>query len=176
MTNAWEVTPASLAPIAGVTYAQEVIDVAVLAVKNYLGWPVAPRGLRTVILDGNHTQKLVLPSLDPDAEVLGVRDVTGDSPVALNGWRKLGRPILFRAEGWPCGEGAIEVDLEDGYATLPVDLLPMVANACANQTSTTGGVLKTVSIDDYSEGYDTTGASAAGPTKLHPYRLPRKTA
>lgn len=175
MTNDWGVEPADLAAVAGVAYDQAVIDAAVRSVKNYLGWPVSPRLERTVILDGPPTRKLALPTLDPDAFVMEVRDVTSDSPVILTGWRKLGTPILFRSAGWPCGEAAIEIDLRDGYTDLPPDLLPMIANACASQGSATGGVLKAVRVDDYAEEYDTGTASSSGPSKSQPYRLPRKT-
>lgn len=174
MGNNW-ITPAELAPVAGVTYDEAVVDAAVRAVKNYLGWPVSPRLERTVILDGPPTLKLALPTLDPDASVTEVRDVTGDTPVVLTGWRKLGTPILLRTSGWPRGEGAIEVDLRDGYADLPADLLPMIAKECATQGSSTGGVLESVKIDDYAETYTTSAAAANGPANSQPYRLPRKT-
>ena len=175
MTNDWGVEPADLAAVAGVTYDQAVIDAAVRSVKNYLGWPVSPRLERTVIVDGPPTHKLALPTLDPDAFVMEVRDVTSDTPVVLTGWRKLNTPILFRSAGWPCGEASIEIDLRDGYTDLPPDLLPMIANACASQGSATGGTLKTVRVDDYSEEYDTSATAASGPTKSQPYRLPRRT-
>ena len=175
MTNDWGVEPDDLAAVAGVTYDQAVIDAAVRSVKNYLGWPVAPRLERTVTLDGPPTRKLALPTLDPDAFVMEVRDVASDTPVVLTGWRKLNTPILFRSAGWPCGEASIEIDLRDGYTDLPPDLLPMIASACASQGSATSGPLQSVKIDDYSETYSTSGASSSGPANSQPYRLPRKT-
>lgn len=169
------VTPAELAQFAnGILYDDFVVDAAVRAVRHYLGWHVAPRGTRTVILDGPHTKRLALPTLDPDAQVVAVRDVSGDTPVALTGWRKTANPILYREAGWPCGVAVLEVDILHGYATCPMDLRPLIATTCANLGTSTGGVLKSVRIDDFAETYDT-AIAATGPTQTQPYRIPRKT-
>jgi hypothetical protein len=172
------VTPAELAPFAGgKLYDELTVDSAVESVRHRLGWHVAPRATRTVRLDGPRTQRVALPTLDPEAQVTAVRDVSSDTPVVLTGWRKLSKPMLYRELGWPCGIENIEVDLLDGFATCPMDLRPLIAQACAEVGSGATGVLKSFRIDDYTETREIGAAAAAlaSPTQAWPYQIPRKT-
>src|SRR5690606_19622036 len=56
-----------------------------------------------------------------------IRDMTSSTPRVLDGWRKSGKGILYRAGGWPAGLSALEVDLTHGYTECPPALLPAVA-------------------------------------------------
>lgn len=167
------VSPAQVAAVVGTTYADEAVDAAAAAVRNYLGWPVSPRTTRTVVLNGSRSCYLPLPTLDPNAAVTEVRDVRTTEPVVLSSWRKLAVPMLWRAEGWPDEPGSVQVDMTDGFEQCPADLVALVGSVCAELASGATGVLQTLRIDDYSETYGV--GSKSGPAQASPYRLPRKT-
>src|SRR5690606_40983530 len=57
---------------------------------------------------------LILPTLRL-VSVSEVRDMTGDEPRVLTGWRMSQAGMLSRRGGWPSGFGAVEVDVVHGY-------------------------------------------------------------
>lgn len=169
---------ADLNGLPGAPFDQSVVDEAVAALRNYLGWHVAPSRTETVVLDGVAGPFLPLPTLHRGATVSAVRDVTvTGSPVTITGWRKLREPALYLRNGyWPCEPSSIEVDLTHGYASCPVDLRPVVAEFCRSILAASG-TLQSFHVDDYGETYDTSGGSTAahvGDPKVY-YRLPRRT-
>lgn len=112
------------------------------AVVAYCGWdPTVQVTDQTVLLDGNGTSLLVLPSL----HVTGVSAVTftdqwgsttartvaptatpavGDAPTADVGWSENGCLIWNGCDygGWPVGQRNIAVIYSGGYASIPADI------------------------------------------------------
>lgn len=163
-------SPGDLLPFPGSPFSVELVDAAVQALRNALGWHVAPSVEETITVDSRGGRYLFLPSLNITA-VTEVRDVTGATPVVITDWFQTGGATLVRDAGWPCRESAIEVDVTHGYSACPPDLFPVIAELCQSITRTQG--LKSVSIDDYSETLDPSSVAALPPTAAA-YRVPRR--
>lgn len=118
--------PVELADFPGAPFTQGVVDSAVGAVRLEAGWHIAPQVTETIKVHGSGGTMLILPTLRLTT-VTEVRDVSGDTPVVLGGWRKSTKGILTRDAGWPCGIEVIEVDLTHGYTTTPPELFPVIA-------------------------------------------------
>lgn len=110
----------------GAPFSASLVKSATEAVRGECGWHIAPVLTETLTLDCAGGPMLRIPTLEL-AAVTAVRDVSGDSPVALDGWRKSKSGLLERPAGWPYGFEVIEVDITHGYATCPADLLPAIA-------------------------------------------------
>lgn len=111
----------------GAPFDQSVVDAVVAQLVGEAGWHIAPIMTDTVIVDTDGGRHLFLPTMFLTG-VVEVRDVSGDEPLVLTGWRKSRSGILFRAAGWPCGFETVEVDMTHGYNQCPPDLLPVIAD------------------------------------------------
>lgn len=119
--------PADLADYPGAPFTQAVVDAAVASLRGDCGWHIAPQATETLTVNGSPTQTLILPTLYI-VGITAIRDVSGDTPVVLTGWRMASRSgLLWRDEGWPDGFEVVEVDLTHGYTDTPTELLPAVA-------------------------------------------------
>ncbi|HEY9353816.1 MAG TPA: hypothetical protein VIP28_11220 [Nocardioides sp.] len=137
--------PADLADYPGAPFTQAVVDSAVAALRGDCGWHIAPEITETLTVNGSPDKTLILPTL-LIVEITAIRDVSGDTPVVLTGWRMSSRAgLLRREEGWPDGFEVIEVDLTHGHTDTPADLLPAVAyysqSQSADQTISTESLL-----------------------------------
>lgn len=112
----------------GAPFPDQVLTAAGETVRGICGWHIAPKVTQTLTLDTQGGQYLFLPTMYL-VDVTAVRDVTGDTPSPIVGWRKSPVGMLFRAYGWPSGLAAVEVDLVHGYDTCPADLVPEVVRA-----------------------------------------------
>jgi hypothetical protein len=133
------VHPSELDGFPGGPFSKEVVASAVADLRDILGWHVAPRRTETITLDneGGGTE-IVLPSRKV-VSVDEVRDVSGTTPTIMTGWRLSQAQTLTRG-CWPIGASVLEVDLTHGHASVPADLLPVLAALCQSMlTSATAG-------------------------------------
>lgn len=121
------VLPSDLDGFPGAPFSNEVTLAASEAVRRECGWHIAPQVTQTLTLDVSGGPVLILPTLRL-VSVSEVRDVTGDAPRVLTGWRMSQAGMLSRRGGWPCGFGAVEVDVVHGYDACPPELLPLIAS------------------------------------------------
>jgi len=121
------VDPAALLDFPGGPFLQSLLDVAVAAVRFEAGWHIAPEVTQTVKLDGSETTTLILPTKYL-VNVTAVRDLTGNTPVAITGWRKTRSGMLSRDAGWPNGFESVEVDMVHGHPSTPPELLPVIVD------------------------------------------------
>lgn len=120
------VAATDLAEFPGAPFPVAIVASAAESVRRDAGWHIAPSVTETVTVDGKGGQWLFLPSLHVTA-VTAVRDVSGDTPTTLTGWRLTRAGMLYRAAGWPYAVAAVEVDLTHGYDACPPELLPAIA-------------------------------------------------
>lgn len=128
-------------------------------VRVECGWHIAPTVTETLTLDSAGGRVLTLPTLRLVA-VTEVRDVTGDTPEVLTGWRQSKVGMLSRVS-WPVGFAAVEVDLTHGYPECPPDLLAVLAERC--QRFGKDGFVRQESLGSRSV---TLGAAGPGPSTL----------
>lgn len=121
--------PADLVDFPGAPFPPSIVEAACEAVRRDARWHIAPPVTETVTVDSGGGTLLVLPTLRMTA-VTEVRDVTGDAPEVLTGWRKSSAGLLYRSSGWPVGLAAVEVDLTHGHDVCPPELLPVIAARC----------------------------------------------
>lgn len=166
------VSNTKLSDFPGAPYPVSVIDAVAEDIRHEANWHIAPVRTETVTLDGPETQYLVLPTRRL-VEVTEVRDVSGDTPVVLDGYRVNTRTgILYRRTGWPCGTFVLEVDMEHGYAAVPADLLPEIARRCQADAALVTGSKSSVQIDDYSETTEeSTGLAESRGNAVSRYRI-----
>lgn len=152
------VSAADVADFPGAPFPDAVLKAAGETVRGICGWHIAPRLTETLTLDAQGGQYLFLPTLYL-VEVSEVRDLTGDTPQPITGWRKSRVGMLFRRQGWPCGLESVEVDLVHGYETCPVDLIPEIVKAAGAvsrsrdiRQESAGGMSVTYATDDPSAG------------------------
>ena len=123
MTNTL-VNPLDLMDLPGYPFNERLLDIAVANLRGEVGWHIAPLVTETVSLPNrDYGQVLYLPTRKLVA-VTAVRNMTPTTPVVLTGYTIRGN-TLYLASGWPTGR--LEVDMQHGYTTTPVDLLPVVA-------------------------------------------------
>lgn len=121
------VTAADLADFPGAPFAEVRVEAAGEALRSEAGWHIAPEVTETLTVDADGGHFLFLPTMRLSA-VTEVRDVSGDAPRVLDGWRKSRKGVIYRAGGWPTGFETVEVDVVHGYAACPRELLPVVAD------------------------------------------------
>lgn len=158
-----------LADLPGAPFTQSAVDSAVSKLRRLAGWHIAPKYTETITMDGSETRLLVLPTLWL-VDVTAVRDISGDTPVTLTGWRKSRAGMLRRAAGWPCGFGVLEVDLVHGYDDTPDDLFPLAAAMI--ELTTTGSDVEQESLGSWSVTFREALAQTHAET-LEDYSLPR---
>jgi hypothetical protein len=120
-------TPTDLSGFPGAPFSEALVDAAVGSVRGEVSWHIAPQVTETLTVDGTGGQWLFLPTLYL-VDVTAVRDITGDTPTVLDGWRKRRSGVLYRATGWPFAVEGIEVDVVHGHAETPPELLPVIAD------------------------------------------------
>ncbi len=128
------VSATDLDPYPGAPFDQRIVDMAAAKLRLEVGWHIAPELTETRKVDSWGTSTLLLPTLHL-VDVTAVRDVTGDAPEVIEGWKKSDEGILTLASGWPFGLEAVEVDMVHGYATTPLELLPVLADIARSATS-----------------------------------------
>lgn len=138
------VQPEDLTGFPGAPFADEIVDAAVLDLRNSLGWHVAPERTETLTLDHEGGRDLILPTRNI-VTVTAIRDVSGPTPVPITEWREASAGFLVGY--WPCGISVVEVDLTHGYATTPADIVAAVAGRCSQLK--VDPTLKSVQIDDF---------------------------
>jgi hypothetical protein len=104
------VTPEDLIDFPGAPYAWPVVESASEAVRAEAGWHIAPSVTETLTVDSDGGRILFLPTMLL-TEVSEVRDVSGETPRVITGWRKSRTGMLIHPGGWPTGFEVIEVDL-----------------------------------------------------------------
>lgn len=119
-------TPEDLADFSGAPFSETLVRSAGASLRNECGWHIAPEVTETVVVDSDGGTVLPLPSLRV-VEVTSVRDVTGEAPRILTGWRLSPAGLLYLGGGWPRGYSAVEVTLTHGYDTCPPELLGLIA-------------------------------------------------
>lgn len=120
------VQPGDLVGLAGGPFSDASVRSASEQIRALCGWHVAPVISETLTLD-SHGGKVVWLPTRRVVNVTAVRDVSGDSPRELSGWRWSQDGLLSVPGSLPCGFRVLEVDLEHGYDACPADLLPVVA-------------------------------------------------
>lgn len=166
------VSNAQLGDFPSAPYPSSVLDAVAADVRREAGWHIAPAQEETVTLDGPESQRLILPTLRLVA-VTEIRDVSGDDPVILDGYRVNTRTgIVYRRAGWPCGVAVIEVDMEHGFVSVPPDLLPEIAVRCQDAVAVSTGSKSSFTIDDYTETTEeSSSAATARGTAVRRYRV-----
>lgn len=119
------VVAADLAAFPGAPFAEDTVRAAAGQVRRICGWHIAPEITETVVLDHNGAGVLHLPSLYVKA-VSSVKDVTGDTPVEVTGFRWSRAGML--SGRFPSGFRAVEVTFTHGFDECPADLLPVIAS------------------------------------------------
>lgn len=129
------------------TFTGAAVEAAGEAIRLETGWHIAPTATETLTLDSEGGYALMLPTLHL-INVTEVRDVSGDTPVVITGWRKSAAGMVFLPQGcrWPVGPETIEVDIEHGYAECPLELLPVLARRTRDGTSTSAGQVRLGSL------------------------------
>lgn len=144
------VVPNELDGYPGAPFSQAVVDSAIGAIRRYCEWTIGPVTTETFTLDSRGGTVLLLPTMHLTG-VTEVRDLSGDTPVVLDGWRKSKAGMLERLTGWPRGFETVAVDAVHGYEACPDELLPIIAQAC--QRSLGKSTITERSIDDYAVKY-----------------------
>lgn len=163
MTNSL-ITSAALDAYPGAPFDDYLLDLAVAGIRAEAGWHIAPQVTETLTVDSYGGQLLVLPTRRI-VSVTAVRDVTASPSTSLTTYRPLVGG-LWRRNGWPVG--TIEVDLTHGYASVPLDLVPVIVARVKNTTVRDPAVSQhSVSAGPFGESttYRSTGP-AVDPTVL----------
>lgn len=164
-------TPTELAGYVGAPFTDAQVDAAVLSLQNLLGWHLAPVATETITFDHDGGRTLILPSRKV-VTVDEVRDVSGDTPQEITGYRL--SPAGFLTGWWPCGTAVLEVDLTHGYDATPADVFPAIAALAAQLNA--DGTVRQVSIDDFATTFrsDITRGGGAVSNVISFYGLPRE--
>lgn len=98
-------------------------------VRNYCQWHISPSATDTLVLDGNGSTLLPLPTLYLTA--LELAEVDDVDVLADLEWSERG--ILRRAAGWPVKFRAVRVRIVHGYADVPDDVKAVAISAATRQ-------------------------------------------
>lgn len=154
--------PDLLTGLPGAPFNPDEVDAAVADVRGAARWHIAPVKTETVTLDvvcGERRLRLPTRQL---VVVTAVRDTDTDTvidPTTYRVSKTLGQ-VMKKSGCWPAGLGRIEVDIQHGYASVPLDLLAVVAEAAslARREQT----LQSVQIDDFQQQFGTVAPNALG--------------
>lgn len=128
------------------TFSDDAVEAAGESIRSETGWHIAPTATETLVLDSEGGYALMLPTLHL-IEVTEVRDVSGDTPAIITGWRKSVAGMLILPYGrWAVGAETIEVDIEHGYETCPLELLPVLARRIRDNAATSAGQVRLGSL------------------------------
>lgn len=161
------VTSVDLSPFPGAPFDDSVVLSAGATIRNLCGWHIAPTLTETVTVNSDGGHDLFVDSRMLTS-VTAARDVSGDTPVILTGFRWSTAGRVWRDVCWPRGFQVVELDIVHGYDRCPDDLLPLVADAAREigrnrqvRQESAGGV--SVSWD---------GSGMVGDPVLGRYRIP----
>lgn len=143
------VSAPELVDFPGAPHDDYLVDLAAAAVRAEAGWHIAPVLTETLTVDSYGGTLLVLPTRRIVA-VTAVRDVTDGSEL-LTGWKRWAGGLYRTTSGWPVGR--IEVDLSHGYATTPLELLPILAARSMSLVNVRNPDLAARSVGGVSESY-----------------------
>lgn len=137
------------------------------SIRAEAGWHIAPEVSETLTLDHSGGRLLCIPTLRLRGvdEVRDVRDP--DNVSVLDNWTVSRTGLLYRADGWPSGFGAIEIDLTHGYDYCPGELIPVVAARCQ-----AAAVLSTVKQESSGSESVTYMGGPGTDRRVHRYRIP----
>src|SRR5690606_21026274 len=120
-------TAGDLAGMDGGPFTEKAVESAGAQIRRLAGWHIAPEVTETLTVDSHGGDRLWLPTRHV-VDVLAVRDVTGDAPRELTGWRWSAAGLLEIRGRFPSGFRSVEVELVHGFDACPADLLPAVAD------------------------------------------------
>lgn len=120
------VNATGLAGQSGAPFNLDRVKSACAALRRVAGWHIAPSVPEVVTFDHDGAGVLLLPSLYVTG-VTAVRDVTGDTPRDLTGWRWSQSGMVSLPGGGPRGFRSVEVEFTHGYEECPPELLPVIA-------------------------------------------------
>lgn len=157
--------------------ALRLIESASTAITDAAGSPIIERESTIVILGGNE-RILDLPGLP----IREVHEVHVDGILLLPAEYRVAGAGLYRPGGWARGRLIPEITVRytHGLPTVPADIVSLAAamvGAGLNEANDGGwelqnGRLSSIGIDDYREGYATTGESVE---QVTPMSLPKRT-
>lgn len=101
----------------GTDIEQTRLDAVTSAVRGFCGWHIAPSRRETLILDGNGSSALLLPSLHV-TEVHAVRE----NGIELDDVQWSEKGMLRHPSLWTDRWRGVEVDLTHGHATAPAEI------------------------------------------------------
>lgn len=110
------------------------------AIRRYCGWHIAPEITETIVLDGDGSRHLWLPSLHVTAVTAvtngdTVLDVTDDLDWSETGF------IELRCSRWTERPRRISVELTHGYEEIPADLVELAVSLAARAASSPSGAI-----------------------------------
>lgn len=148
--------PTDLAHLPGAPFTDAEVDAAVGALRDALGWHVAPERADTAVpfdvQPYEDTLRLVTRKL---VSVQAVRRTSTSDPTGtpITNYQISRRQGIVRRRGsyWPCGLEAVEVDFTHGYPECPPELLAILGQlAVAGRRDKS---VRQVSIDDGSMSF-----------------------
>lgn len=124
--------PEDLAAQVGAPFTQDEIDGAVLTVRNAARWHIAPEVSEIITLDVRWGETYFrLPTrylVSVDSVYDTYRSATIDSSHYRTSF-ELAKVHRRGGCGWPHGIGRLQVAIHHGYSDVPLDLLPVFAEA-----------------------------------------------
>lgn len=126
------VTASDLEGQSGAPFDPARVEAVAEALRLVVGWHIAPSVTETVTLDHDGAGILLLPSLYV-TDVVAVRDVSGDTPRDLTGWRWSSAGMIDLRGGAPRGFRSVEVDFVHGYDKCPPALLTAITSGISGR-------------------------------------------
>lgn len=162
-------SPSDVAAFGAVSEAE--LEAAAAALRGECRWHIAPEVTETVVVDSKGGALLLLPTLLL-ASVTQVRDLTGDTPAVLTGWRLSRDGFLVRPAGWPLGVSAVEVTMTHGHPACPADLLPVLARRATDSASAAASQLRlgSLSVSSTPSGSQVTAADRSAVDRYRIFR------
>jgi len=114
------VSTSDLMDFPGAPFQEVLVDVAAASVRSEAGWHIAPVVTETIAVRSYGGRELLLPSR---------RVVSVASVGTWTDWVLQSEGVLYRHVGWPLG--VLEVTFTHGFASVPVELLPVLAARAA---------------------------------------------
>lgn len=146
----------------GAPFTGPEVDAAVAGVRGAALWHIAPLKTETVTLDVIYAERrLRLPTRKLIA-VTAVRDAD-DATVIDPGTYRVSHTraqVVKRTGYWPAGDERVEVDIQHGYDSVPLDLLAVVAEAA--NLARREQAIRSVQIDDFQQQFGSVVAGALG--------------
>jgi len=155
-----------LAHLPGAPFSEWEVDAAVASVRAAAGWHIAPSQEDTVTLDVQCYESLLRLPTRALTTVTEIRDTDAADVIAATGYRvstALGQ-VIRKSGYWPAGYGRIEVDMTHGFASVPLDLLAVIAEAATIHRRE--GSMVTQSAGPFQVTYGDVGYSIGGVNPL----------